>query len=341
MRFAIYSRKSVLTGRGESIENQVELCRSYLAAHYPGVRPEEVAVYEDGSSIVGLSQKELEKQAFFDLVQLFFHFTTLTKERMWNMGNLIAVTNFKGGVGKTVTAVNVAAILATEYGQRVLLIDADPQANATQSLLPPGEYDTLARLLAMPDAYYGALLYHSSIRGLDVLPADDELRNLDVDLLQGERPNLRAIRDLRDAVAEADAYDCIVIDCPPALSPACAAAIAASTDVVIPIKVDAYSVRGMNELTAQIDRLRSIYPDVHVAGCLPTMWYRSDTVEQGERLLREQAPVHVFASHIRRSPKVDESTWTGEPVVSWSPRSAAAQDYRAFVTEFLGEGVGE
>jgi len=158
-----------------------------------------------------------------------------------------------------------------------------------------------------------------------------------VDLLQGERPNLRAIRDLRDAVAEADAYDCIVIDCPPALSPACAAAIAASTDVVIPIKVDAYSVRGMNELTAQIDRLRSIYPDVHVAGCLPTMWYRSDTVEQGERLLQEQAPVHVFASHIRRSPKVDESTWTGEPVVSWSPRSAAAQDYRAFVAEFLGE----
>ena len=111
--------------------------------------------------------------------------------------------------------------------------------------------------------------------------------------------------------------------------------------MVIPIKVDAYSVRGMNELTAQIDRLRSIYPDVHVAGCLPTMWYRSDTVEQGERLLQEQAPVHVFASHIRRSPKVDESTWTGEPVVSWSPRSAAAQDYRAFVTEFLGEGVGE
>ena len=88
----------------------------------------------------------------------------------------IAIVNLKGGVGKTVTAVNVAAILATEYGQRVLLIDADPQANATQSLLPPGEYDTLARLLAMPDAYYGALLYHSSIRGLDVLPADDELR---------------------------------------------------------------------------------------------------------------------------------------------------------------------
>ncbi|MBS1384256.1 MAG: ParA family protein [Clostridiales bacterium] len=251
----------------------------------------------------------------------------------------IAIVNLKGGVGKTVTAVNVAAILATEYGQRVLLVDADPQANATQSLLPPGEYNTLAGLLLGQEPYYENLCFASSIRGLDIVPADDDLRNLDVDLLQGQRPDLRAIRDLRDAVMEDAAYDVMVIDCPPALSPACAAAIAASTDVVIPIKVDAYSVRGMNELTAQIDRLRSIYPDVHVAGCLPTMWYRSDTVEQGERLLREHAPVHVFATHIRRSPKVDDSTWTGEPVVSWSPRSAAAQDYRAFVAELLEEGV--
>lgn len=77
----------------------------------------------------------------------------------------IAIVNLKGGVGKTVTAVNVAAILATEYGQRVLLIDADPQANATQSLLRPGEYNTLAGLLTIPDAYYDDLLYHSSIPG--------------------------------------------------------------------------------------------------------------------------------------------------------------------------------
>ncbi|MFQ7450525.1 MAG: ParA family protein [Flavonifractor plautii] len=69
-----------------------------------------------------------------------------------------------------------------------MLIDADPQANATQSLLPPGEYNTLAGLLTIPDVYYDDLLYHSSIRGLDVLPADDELRNLDVDLLQGSGP---------------------------------------------------------------------------------------------------------------------------------------------------------
>ncbi|MEQ2445139.1 ParA family protein, partial [Pseudoflavonifractor sp. CLA-AP-H29] len=84
------------------------------------------------------------------------------------------------------------------------------------------------------------------------------------------------------------------------------------------------------------ERLRAVYPDVRVSGVLPTMWYRSETVEQGEALLRANSPVRVFESKIRRSPKVDESTWTGEPVVSWSPRSAAAQDYRAFVAELLG-----
>ena len=167
----------------------------------------------------------------------------------------IAIVNLKGGVGKTVTAVNVAAILATEYGQRVLLIDADPQANATQSLLPPGEYNTLAGLLTIPDVYYDDLLYHSSIRG--VLPADDELRNLDVDLLQGERPNLRAIRDLRDAVAEDDAYDCIVIDCPPALSPACAAAIA-SLDVFEEDRVMERLQPKIARLAARLDTLRDL-----------------------------------------------------------------------------------
>lgn len=250
--------------------------------------------------------------------------------------NAYSIVNFKGGVGKTVTAVNMAAILATEYGKRVLLVDADPQGNATQSLLPPGEYSSLLSLLQGDEPYYENLTTPTPIRGVDMIPADDALRELDVDLLQGLRLNLQALRDLRDAVDEDEVYDCMIIDCPPALSPACAAAIAASTGVIIPIKLDAYSVRGMSELTAQIDRLRAVYPDVHVAGVLPTMWYRSDIVEQGEALLRANSPVRVFESKIRRSPKVDESTWTGEPVVSWSPRSAAAQDYRTFVAELLG-----
>ena len=243
----------------------------------------------------------------------------------------LAIVNRKGGVGKTVTAVHLSIVLATEHSRRVLLVDADGQATATRSLLPPGEYNTLEQLLVGEESYYENLIYESAFRGLSVLPADDGLRSL-----EGRRTNREAIRDLADVLDRYAGYDVMVIDCPPALSPACAAAIAASTDVIIHTRLDD-PARDLAELAAQIGRLRRICPDVHIAGALPTGWSRCDAVEQGEALLRQRAPCRVFRSRIRRSPKVDAATWTGEPVVSWSPRSAAAQDYRAFAAELLGE----
>lgn len=255
----------------------------------------------------------------------------------------IAIVNLKGGVGKTVTSINMAALLATEHGKRVLLVDADAQGSATKSLLPEGQYNTLAALLIHGEAYYENLIYPSTIRNLDVLPADEELRNLEINASVGgpsARIGLNALRDLRDALTEDDAYDYVIIDCPPAFTPACAAAIAAATAIIIPIKVDKYAVEGMRDLTMQIAGVRRIHPDVHVAGCLVTMWYRAEAVLQGEEVLRKQAPVRVFGTKIRRTPKVDESTWMDEPVITWSPRSAAAQDYRRFVGEFLAQEGG-
>lgn len=242
----------------------------------------------------------------------------------------ISIFNMKGGVAKTVTAVNIAAILATDYGQRVLLVDADAQSNATNSLLPPGEYNTLEALLTGTEAYYENLIYRSVYHNLDVVPADDGLRNLAL-----HDCHLNALLDLRDNITEDDAYDCMVIDCPPDFPPACVAAIAATDSVVIPMKLDRYSMDGMRSLVEQIDEARKVRPNLHISGCLVTMHYRSNAIRQGEALLRGTSPVHVYESVIRRSAKVDESTWTGEPVVVWSPRSSAAQDYRAFVAEFL------
>lgn len=245
---------------------------------------------------------------------------------------VLSIFNMKGGVGKTITAVNVAAILATDYDQRVLLVDADAQGNSTNSLLPPGNYSTLELLLTGREAYYENLIYNATIRNLDVLPADDGLRALEL-----SDCHVNAVRDLRDALTEDDAYDWIVIDCPPDFPPACVAAIAATDSVIIPLKLDRYSMDGMQGLVEQIGEARKVYPDLHISGCLVTFHYRCNAVLQGEALLRDTAPIHVYRSVIRRCAKVDESTWMGQPVVAWSPRSSAAQDYRAFVAEYLAQ----
>ena len=179
LRVAAYCRVSTdKEDQLHSLAAQQAYFEGYIARH--GWRC--AGIFADGSSIVGLSQKELEKQAFFDLVQLFFHFTTLTKERMWNMGNLIAVTNFKGGVGKTTTTLNLGAALSAA-GKRVLLVDNDPQGNLTAALgyTPPEQKHTLATLLLAAidypedlDIHIGRAILHSET-GVDLIGANRRL----------------------------------------------------------------------------------------------------------------------------------------------------------------------
>ena len=255
----------------------------------------------------------------------------------------ISIVNLKGGVGKTITAVNLAAILATEYGQRVLLIDADHQGNASKFYSIPAEPGSLADLLECTITCYDEITQPTIYRGLDVIPADMSLAALDVessmpdihdhDRLPRERA-LHAMIDLRDAVAEDAAYDYIVIDCPPALSIASIAAIAASDEIVIPVKPGRFEIDGMAELQAQVDSIRKVNSRARIAGVLLTMWHNSDVVRQGEEWLRQNA--NVFRQTIRRTDKVDESTFAREPICQWSPTSAAAKDYRAWVREYLG-----
>ena len=191
---------------------------------------------------------------------------------------------------------------------------------------------------------YTDLVQPTIYRGLDVIPADMSLAALELD---GQLPEdvhgglprdraLRALTDLRDAVIEDDAYDFIIIDCPPAFSVASISAIAASTDIVIPVKPGQFELDGMSELIQQIDSVRRANPAVRIAGVLLTMVYRDEAVAEVIRWLREHSPVPVFRTAIRRSDPVDRSVIAHEPVFQWSPGSGAARDYRAWVKEYLG-----
>lgn len=247
-----------------------------------------------------------------------------------------AVVNMKGGVGKTTTAINLAYLLATEYQQRVLLVDADGQANATHTLLGSQEYDGLPALLSGAACCYDEVIVPTDIDHLDMIPANNELWSIDLTCItQDGSAAFRALRDLRDNVIEDDSYDVMIIDCPPNFSAACVSAITAANSIIIPALLDAFSAEGMADLVAQIDGVRKIHADVRVAGCLITQWHKADVVEDATEYLREESPVPVFDTVIRRTDKVLESTWAKQPVLLWSPYSSAAKDYRAWVRELV------
>ena len=251
----------------------------------------------------------------------------------------IAIMNRKGGVGKTTTAVNLAYILATN-GRRVLLIDADSQANATYTLL--GNADDcpgLAEALRNGLDYYPDVIEGTEIPGLELLPANEALGDYELECTIGmERPNFDRLRGLMECLAEDDAYDNVVVDCPPYYSVSCIAALSACDWVVVPAGVDAYSTVGIGGLVRQIDNIRRTCPQVRVAGCLVTQWHRSAVSEDAVGILKD-TPVPLFHTVIRRTDKAVEASWAGQPVGQWSPFCAAARDYRAWAAELMERGV--
>lgn len=253
-----------------------------------------------------------------------------------------AIVNRKGGVAKTTTAVELAYILTANYGKRVLLADADPQGDATGMLLPMKEHcEGMASCLA-GEAFYENVIESTEIPHLDIIPAGDALAELDLEyMLSDERPSFNALRDLRDALIEDDAYDFMVIDCPPNYSASCISAIVAADYIIIPTNLDKNSAQGMIKLVEQIDTIRARQnPNVRISGCLVTRYHRCDVSEDAVQFLRDAVPVHVFDTMIRQTDKVTESSWACQSVQAWSPFSGPARDYRAFVAELLEqEGI--
>ena len=250
----------------------------------------------------------------------------------------IAIINLKGGVGKTVTAINAAAILAADHKQRVLVIDADSQGNTTEFLQRDNLHPaTLADLLREHGV---AVIEKSKYTGIDLVCAGDELMDLDLTKVETGTASATCIRDLLSVEqGVGDRYDFCIIDCPPAFNAASCAALVAADEAVVPMKLDAFSLRGMDNIFRQIRNMQKINPKLKLSGLLPTMWYKSKTIAAAEETLRASS-LPVFA-HIRRTPKVDDSTFGQEPLIYSSPSSAATRDYRRFVGELITGERGE
>ena len=226
----------------------------------------------------------------------------------------IAIMNNKGGVGKTVTAINLADILVRDYKKRVLLVDCDGQCNLTDFFFP-----ALDEGLSVAEVLTGTCepLWSDNIMpirdGLDLLPGSEDLYTLQTD---GE-------------------VDYLIFDCAPGYTCATVAALMSSDDVVIPVTVDGFSFRGLETMARQISGLRRNGLPAKVAGVLITQWRNTDVVAQADALLR-QGEIPVFMTPIRRTDKVPESTFERVPLEAYSPRSAAGRDYRMWVEEYLG-----
>ncbi len=246
-----------------------------------------------------------------------------------------AILNLKGGVGKTTTVIHMAQLLHRDDKARVLVVDCDSQCNLTQFYGTDPDKGSTTRILTTGwvDGISKTEIQPTEVPGVDILAADDNLMALDLSQLKTDRVKRYAFRMMTLELAREESYDYILFDCPTAFGSACAAALIAADDVVIPIKLDAFSVAGMVNVMRQVENMKKINPGLRVAGVLPTMWYRSEQITEAEAILK-QSGLPLFG-HIRRNNRVDNVSFDRELANS---KTGHMQDYKRFVSAYVQGG---
>lgn len=256
---------------------------------------------------------------------------------------IYALANQKGGVGKTTTAVNVGACLA-EWGQRVLLVDIDPQANATSSLgidkrtVPLSTYDLLVRHVPL-----NRVVKPTRRVRLDMVPSSPSLAGATVEMVNMPRREYR----LRQMLAELgqgkgqgpdERYDYVLIDCPPSLGILTVNGLTAATDgVIIPVQCEYLALEGLSQLARAVELVRrALNPKLRLRGLVMTMYDARTTLSrQVVEEVQRHFPKRVFSTIIPRSVRLSEAPSYGEPIISYAPRSAGALAYAALTRELL------
>jgi len=255
------------------------------------------------------------------------------------MSRVIAVTNQKGGVGKTTSAVNLAAGLA-QSGQRVLLVDLDPQGNATMG--------SGVDKHALGRSVYHLLLGHAELddvkaateHAYDVLPANRELGGAEVELIELERRELR----LREALVKVRGqYDFVLIDCPPALNLLTVNGLAAADGVIIPMQCEYYALEGLTDLVNTLRRVRqALNPKIEIDGLLRTLYDpRSTLAQQVVAQLEQHFGDKVFKTVIPRNIRLAEAPSYGRPIFAYDKSSRGALAYLELAAELIKRFPGK
>lgn len=248
------------------------------------------------------------------------------------MGTVLAIANQKGGVGKTTTAINLAAALGA-LERRVLLVDCDPQGNATRGIGLDADAPHLYHVM-VGDAAIEDAIRPSAFPNLDLLPADRDLVGLEVELVGATGWQGR----LRGKLATVlDRYDTVILDCPPSLGHLTVNALAAADGVLVPLQCEYFALEGVSELVATIRRIKSsVNPSLDIAGILLTMYDdRTNLSKDVAEEIRRHFSDRVFDSVVPRNIRLAEAPSHGLPIFEYDIKCRGAQAYLSLAREYV------
>ena len=259
-----------------------------------------------------------------------------------NGPKIIAVVNQKGGVGKTTTTINLGAALA-EHGRKVLLVDLDPQGNASTGLgIDPEQREFTSYELLAAEVELNQVVLPTSVANLFIIPATVDLSSAEIDLAASPRRSFLLCDALRQAPMASYGFDFILIDCPPSLSLLTVNAMVAAHSVLVPLQSEFFALEGLSQLMLTVREVRhSANPDLRIEGIVLTMYdARNNLSQQVESDARENLGKLVFETIIPRNVRISEAPSFSMPVLEYDDASKGALAYRELAREILGNNVG-